>query len=347
MLLCPPRQYCPSTLIYRLFMTALQQDTTPAAATGPIATSGSGVPVKDLQLSLPSLRYSQADSSVQAEPSAAPVQFIQWKPKGGETFADFFVRSINELRFFKFAMLSFVVNNLRRRYQRSALGFAWSLLNPILNMCVLTLVFSLIFKADPMKFSIYVFTGLTPWSFIQDSLNGACTTYVGAEAYLKKAYIPKLFFPITTVATEAANFVFSLTALFCLGLFLGIKLEWALICLPAVIVLTGIFVFGLSLVTAVATVYFRDLTHLIRVFLLSIFYLIPICYPIDQIPANVRGYFSFNPFYHFVSAYRAVIFEGRFLHGAEWAIVAGLAVASFLLGMIVLHKREKELIFRL
>jgi ABC-type polysaccharide/polyol phosphate export permease len=329
-------------------MTALQQNNESA---GLAQQAGVCAPLPDteIQLALPPLRYTDVTTNSEIEtfshdPSSP---MVQWKPKGCESFADFFVRSISELRFFKFAMLSFVVNNLRRRYQRSALGFAWSLLNPILNMCVLTMVFSLIFKADPMKFSIYVFTGLTPWAFIQDSLNAACSTYVGAEPFLKKAYIPKLFFPITSVATEGANFVFSLTALFCIGLFLGIKLQWALLSLPAVIAITGIFVFGLSIVTAVATVYFRDLTHLIRVFLLSIFYLIPICYPLQQIPEHVRHYFYYNPFFHFVSAYRAIIFESRFLTASEWVTITGLAVASFLLGMIILHKREKELIFRL
>jgi len=70
---------------------------------------------------------------------------------------------------------------LRRRYQRSALGFAWSLLNPLLMMIVLTSVFSLCVHRDPRSFSIYVFTGMLPWAFISDSIAAGCLSITSAE----------------------------------------------------------------------------------------------------------------------------------------------------------------------
>ena len=83
-----------------------------------------------------------------------------------QSFPAYVFSKLNELRFIKFAFVSFVVNSLRRRYQRSVLGFAWSMLNPLLMMAVMTTVFSLLFHQDPKSYGIYVFTGLVPWQFI-------------------------------------------------------------------------------------------------------------------------------------------------------------------------------------
>ncbi len=268
-------------------------------------------------------------------------------PQRAESFLVFCLRSFRELTYIKFALTSFIVNGLRRRYQRSVLGFAWSLLNPILTMVILTLVFSLLFKSNPRTFAIHIFTGLLPWTFISESIALGCTAIVGAEHFLKKVYIPKLFFPLVTVATEAINFAFSLVALLFLGLIFGMKVGHTILLLPVVIGITFVFSFGLCLATAVSTVYFRDLTHLVRVLLTSFFYLIPIMYPLSCVPAEYQKYFALNPFTHFINLFRCLIYDRSWPDQGEWLTCIALAAGSMLIGLVILYKREKDLIFRL
>lgn len=135
-------------------------------------------------------------------------------------------RSLAELRNIKFALASFVVNNLRRRYRRSVLGFAWSLLNPLLTMAVMTAVFSLLWHSNPRSFGVYVFTGLLPWTYITDSIMVGSQSLVQSEAFLKKVYIPKSFFPLVAVSTETANFAFSLASLVLLAMIVGVQMKW-------------------------------------------------------------------------------------------------------------------------
>ncbi len=263
------------------------------------------------------------------------------------SFFAFTLRALNELRFVKFALASFVINNLRRRYQRSFLGFAWSLLNPLMMMIVLTTVFSLLFNRDPKTYSIYVFTGMLPWTFISESITAGSLSITAAEGFMKKVYIPKIFFPLVSVSTEVINFGLSLVSMMCIALFVGLKLSWTLLLLPFAIILTYLYTFGIVLALSIATVYFRDLTHLVRVVLASFFYLIPIVYPISAVPPKYAPFFLSNPFSHFINLYRQIIFYGCPPTWKEWGITTALTALTLFIGFYVLMKREKDIIYRL
>jgi ABC-type polysaccharide/polyol phosphate export permease len=254
---------------------------------------------------------------------------------------------LNELRFIKFALTSFVVNNLRRRYQRSVLGFAWSLLSPLLMMIVLTTVFSLLFHRDPRSYGIFVFTGMVPWQFMSESIAAGCTAITGAEAFMKKVYIPKIFFPLVTVATEFVNFSFSLLSMIFLAVFVGLKLQLTLLLLPVAMAITFVFIFGVVLTVSILTVYFRDFTHLVRVVLACFFYLIPIVYPLSMVPPRYEPLFRCNPFTYFVMLFRQLIYMGQVPNLQDWLIPSGLAIFSVVISFWVLQNREKDIIFRL
>src|SRR6185369_9486605 len=106
------------------------------------------------------------------------------------------IRNFRDLVTYRYALYNFISSNLRARYRRSAIGFLWSLLNPLFTMTIMAIVFSTIFHSSVSNFSIYIFSGLLPWTLISNSmLNGSMSIVLG-EAYLKKMYIPKLIFPL-------------------------------------------------------------------------------------------------------------------------------------------------------
>jgi ABC-type polysaccharide/polyol phosphate export permease len=264
-----------------------------------------------------------------------------------ESFFSYVWRTVGELRYVKFALASFVVNNLRRRYQRSVLGFAWSLLNPLLMMIVLTTVFSLIFKKDPKTYGIFIFTGMLPWTFISESIAAGCSSITSAENFMKKVYIPKIFFPLVTVSTEVINFALSLVSMMALALLVGLQLHWTIILLPVAMAITYFFTFGISLALGVSTVYFRDIAHFVRVILACFFYLIPIVYPLSAVPEKYVGFFQANPFSHFINLYRQIIYYGNAPTFQEWLNPIMLALGSLMVGFFILRQKEKDIIFRL
>lgn len=255
--------------------------------------------------------------------------------------------TIMELERFKFALASFVVNNLRRRYRRSLLGFAWSLLNPICMMIVLTVVFGSMFKREMTSYGLYIFSGMLPWTFIQTAVLTGSGSIIGFETFLKRVYIPKAFFPLVSLGTEAFNFVFSLISLFIVAAIVGFKLHVTVLLLPVIIALTFSFAFGLVLNFAIATLYFRDLSHILGVAFQVLFYSTPIIYPIAQLPKSIQAICYFNPIYHFILLFRAVIYEGRFPSALEWFTASLITVATLSVAFLVLKRTEKDLVFRL
>lgn len=259
----------------------------------------------------------------------------------------FLKETLLELWQFRFAFFTGVVNKLRKRYQRSVLGFAWSLLNPLISMVVLTVVFSLLFNKNPQSYAAYLITGLLPWAFMRDAIMASAPSIVEGEQFLKKVSIVPVYFPIVAGTTELVNFILSLISLSLLGGFIGLKLSPALLALPVVLALTFAFVIGLAITVSIANVYFRDLGHILGILINSMFYFTPIFYTLDQLPEQCRGAFLYNPFYYFVELFRIVVFENRVPGFGETLIPAVLALVSLTIATSIFYAKSRSLIYRL
>lgn len=302
---------------------------------------------KESKVSEAVLRSSGQDSESEALSAMAGRLERNISGTSGESFFSFAKRTLLELTNIKFALASFVVNNLRRRYRRSVLGFAWSLLNPIMTMVVMTAVFAMLFHQDPRSFGVYVFTGLLPWSFFNDSVLAGSGSITGAESFLKKVYIPKLFFPLVTVSTEGANFAFSFIALVLLSTVLGSHLNWAIFMVVPIFALLFLFAFSCALFFSIATVYFRDLAHILRVGLGALFYTVPIVYPTTVVPQQYRFLYDYHPIARFAELFRISVCEGKVPGFDVWLAPLVATSLIFVIALYTLKKTERDIIFRL
>src|SRR3954453_6277298 len=126
-----------------------------------------------------------------------------------------------------------VVQELRVRYQRSVLGFFWTLLNPILMLATLALVFSQLFPSETAaSYAVYLFAGLVPWGLLAGSLNECAFCIIQNEGLIRKIYLPKLVFPLTRVLINLTTFVLSMVALFVLLIPLGTRFTAPMLLLP-------------------------------------------------------------------------------------------------------------------
>jgi ABC-type polysaccharide/polyol phosphate export permease len=260
---------------------------------------------------------------------------------------EFLLRNIQEVIAFRFALYNFINTNLSSRYRRSTIGFLWSLLNPLFTMVIMAVVFSSLYKRSFADFSLYLFSGLLPWNLIRSCLLGGSMSIINAEKYLKKVYIPKIVFPLVTLGVEVTNFFFGLVSLFVLAFFFGAKFGWSLLLLPLALLLLSLFLFGIIMLLSILTVFFRDLSHILQVGLLGLFYLTPIIYPISLISDRLLSLIKFNPFYSFITLFHLIIYEATPPSLFEWFVCVGLTAASMAIGIIVFHKKEKDVIYRL
>jgi ABC-type polysaccharide/polyol phosphate export permease len=261
--------------------------------------------------------------------------------------SEFLSRNLRELVVYRFALYNFVSTTLSSRYRRSALGFLWSLLNPLFTMVVMAVVFSSLYKMPFSQFSLYLFSGLLPWNLITSTLLGGSMSIINAEGYLKKVYIPKLVFPLVTLGVEIINFLFSLVSLFILAFLFGAKIGWSLLMLPFALLLLCMFLLGIILFLSILNVFFRDLSHILNIVLLGLFYLTPILYPLSLISGKLLGFIKLNPFYYFITLFHLIVYETKFPSAFDWLICIGLTIVSLSLGAVVFHKKEKDVIYRL
>jgi len=256
---------------------------------------------------------------------------------------------IRELTYFWPVVQNMVSQDLRVRYQRSVLGFLWTLINPILMMATLTMVFSQVFQVPNWKlYAMHIFAGQVSWTMFAGSLNDSANSILANEGLIKKIYLPKLIFPLARILINLTTFLLSLVALYLLaGGFLGAKLSPSMILLPMLIGLLAAFAMGLGLILAVANTFYRDTGHLITVILQAWYFATPIIWSETTMSPTTQARCWLNPAYPFVKMFQLIICDGQWPAPTFLLTAACLATVSLGIGYVTFKCHENKLVFRL
>lgn len=253
-----------------------------------------------------------------------------------------------------YLLYNLVSRDFKIRYRRSVLGVAWSMLNPLLMMIVMSLIFSNIFRFqfDMYPYAIYLLLGQVFFTIFQDGTNGSLRSIIDAAPLIKKVYVEKIIFPTEKVFFAVVNFCFSLIAVLLVLMFFGMVPSWKIILVPVLLLLLIFFTLGAGYLISSLTVFFRDIEHLWSVLTTLWFYLTPIFWPYDALAGNglswVYTIIQFNPMYHFVACFRQMV-TGVALPSdigvtAELELCAVFAVVTFAVGLFTFKKLEKKFI---
>ncbi|MDB5353362.1 MAG: ABC-type polysaccharide/polyol phosphate export system, permease component [Planctomycetota bacterium] len=256
------------------------------------------------------------------------------------------VEDAEQLRRFWPVVQNMVAQELRVRYQRSVLGFFWTLLNPILMMATLTVVFSQLLGDDPKKYAITLFSGIVPWGLLSGCLTECAFCIIQNEGLIRKIFLPKLIFPLTRVLINLVTMVLSFAALFLLLAPLGASFKAQMLLLPLIIALFTVFSLGLGLIVATMNTFYRDCSHLVTVFLQAWYFATPILYPATRFQ-NVPWMLALNPAYPFIRLFQNVISDGVWPSLTLFLAAAGIATVSLGVGYAAFKSNEAKLIFRL
>lgn len=244
-------------------------------------------------------------------------------------------------------LFQLVAQQLILRYRRTALGYLWTLINPLLMMSVMALVFATLFKAEPKAFTVFLFAGMIPWNFFSSVVSQSGTSFINNEALIKKIYLPKAIFPLSIAFALLIDGALSFLALFAIILIIGGPLSWALLFIPIAYALLFFFTLGVGLVMSVATVFFRDLQHVILIAMQGLFFLTPIIYKHDTLTGKVGWLVGLNPVVPFIELFRAPLSTASFpspIVILQAVLLSSLAMA---IGLFVFLRQEKNIVFRL
>lgn len=252
------------------------------------------------------------------------------------------------------------LRELRGKYKRSTLGWAWSLLNPLSTMVIFTIVFRVFFKAPAPKgdpsglasFALFLLCGLLPWNFLTNSVFGSLGTVIGNASLIRKTYFPRELLVVSQVGSWIVSFLLELSLLAVLLLIVGnIVLPFIPVVLALVVAL-ALFATGLSLALSVFNVFFRDVQHFVGIFFQAWFYLSPIVYSVDLVPERhsilgadvpVRAIYEWNPMAAFAEAFRDCLYHLRLPALSTMAYLVTVSVTTFLLGLFIFGRFEGRL----
>lgn len=248
--------------------------------------------------------------------------------------------------FFKYRYLvkELIIRDLKVKYRRSALGFAWSILNPLLMMLVITAVFNNMFRMNIENFPVYYLTGYLFFSFITESTNMAMQSIVNASSLIKKVYIPKYIFPVEKCLFGFVNMLFSFVATIIVMLILKVPFTGTFFLFPVPMIFALVFSIGLGLFLAATNVFFRDIEHLYGVFTMAWMYLTPIFYPVDMLPYFMQQVLKLNPLYHFILYFRALVLGNHIPDAHSFFVCVGFSLIMFVIGILTFKKNQDKFI---
>lgn len=257
-----------------------------------------------------------------------------------------FIQELLELYRYRELIALFVSRNLKVRYKRSFLGVAWTMLNPLLMMAIMTLIFSTLFRFTLPNYPVYVLSGFIFWTFFSQTTSFAMSELVWGGALLTRIYVPRGVFAATALGTCMVNLLLSLVPLFGIMLVMGAPFKATLLFLPVGLLLLAMFSLGIGLFLSTLAVFFVDVLEMYQVVLMAWMYFTPIIYPLDIIPAAYQWVFLLNPMYYFLEVFRLPLYEGRLPSLEILGLTAIMAIAALLVGWWVFTRKVDEFAYR-
>jgi len=248
----------------------------------------------------------------------------------------------SEIYNFREVISNFVSRDLKARYKGSILGFFWSFLNPLLNLIILTVVFSFVVRVQVKNFPIFLLIGILFWQFFFSSVVASARSIIDNGGLIKKIYLPREIFPLSAVLANLVNLFVSLVILLVLFLYFKILPTFLWFLLPYFLCLFFVFVFGLSLLVATLSVYFRDVPLLMESVLSAWYFASPIFYPPSLIPERFLKIYFLNPFASFITAFRNILADGVIPSREIFMVTFISALIAISFGYLVFLKLQKK-----
>src|SRR6266536_1985669 len=187
--------------------------------------------------------------------------------------------------------VNLTLRELRGRYKRSALGWTWSLLNPLSTVLVFSVVFAFFLQIKPPvghpsglhNFAVFLLCGLLPFNYLANGMNGSLDSLLSNSNLIRKVYFPREVLVVSTVGALFVTFLVELAVLCVILLLLGSMVVPWIPVLLLLVAIESLFVLGIGLMLSVLNVYFRDVKHFIGIALQALFYSMPIVYPISVV----------------------------------------------------------------
>ncbi len=252
---------------------------------------------------------------------------------------------IEKLKKNQFLFEELVKRDFKQKYKRTVLGMGWSLLSPLLQLLVMSVVFKKFFGRGVNHYTIYLFCGTLVFSYFRESTTGGMNALMSNARIFTKVNVPKYLFLFSKNVSALINFGLTLCIFFIFAFVDKIKFGPHFIALIFPICCLVVFNIGIGLILSALFVFFRDTSYLYDIFTLLLNYFSAIFYTLDVYTPTVRKLFLLNPIYCYIKYFRVVVLNGGIPSISYHVLCAFYAVVAFGIGAWVYKKNNHKFLY--
>mgnify|MGYP001013365231 CR=1 FL=1 len=257
-------------------------------------------------------------------------------------------QSIRNFTKYRYLLSELVKKDIKLKYRKSYLGILWTLIEPLLTMMVLSVVFSQLYGKDDKTFPVYILTARLLYTFFSNATKSAMKSIRNNGQMIKKVYVPKYMYPLSSILAQYVTFLISLIVLFAVAAVLKVKPTIHIIAAIIPLFILFFMVFGVGLILATLAVFFRDMEYLWSVILMIIMYCSAIFYEPSRVIKNGYGWIlNINPLYSVILNFRNCVLFGQPLNMPALIYSLIFSGLTLIFGVWMFYKNQDKFILNI
>ncbi len=235
--------------------------------------------------------------------------------------------------------------DLKVRYSTSALGYFWSILDPLVMAGIYWFVFTQVFdrSVGHEPYIVFLLSALLPWMWFNGAVSDSTRAYIREAKLIRSTKIPRTIWVVRIVLSKGIEFIASIPVLAAFAIVAGAQVHWEAVYTLAAIAMQAALTIGVGLIVAPLVIFFRDLERATKLVLRFMFYASPIIYGVTDLPENLHAFAAVNPLFGIFSLYRAAFFPEQ-LDPLLIAIAAAVTALILAIGMLVFSRTERAVL---
>ena len=249
------------------------------------------------------------------------------------------------MRKHQFLLEELVKRDFVKKYKRTILGMAWSVLSPLLMLLVMRLVFTRFFGRTMEHYTTFIFSGNLLFAYFRDSTTQGMASLVGNASIFSKVNVPKYLFLFSKNIQALINFALTMVVFLLFCIFDHVAITFHFIWLVYPILCMMIFNIGIGFIVSALFVFFRDMEYLWSVFTQILMYFSAIFYQVDLYPIEIQRLFLLNPVYCYIKFFRIIVLDGTLPSLQFFLLCAAYAIVAFTIGGLVYKKNNTRFLY--
>ena len=252
---------------------------------------------------------------------------------------------LHRLKKHQFLFEELVKRDFKQKYKRTALGMAWSVLNPLLTLLVMRLVFTNFFGRNTPHYTTYLFAGNLIFAYYRESTSGGMNALMANAHIFTKINVPKYLFILSKSVSAIINFALTLAVFFVFVAIDRVPFSPSFLAIVYPVMTLTMFNLGVGMVMSALYVFFRDIQYIYDIFTMLLMYMSAIFYRVDGYPAWVQRVFLLNPVYCNIKYVRVIVLEGHLPSPAFHGLLLLYGVVALGLGGLIYKTQNQKFLY--